>query len=87
MEVFYKLISDKSERVRIEAPEMFRVMGKRLPHSVELYLEKLQRIAEYDVHPVVRIHTSGAIRVTKKALAVYSDEWGRRENGAVHDLL
>ena len=39
LELFYELISDKSERVRIEAPEMFRVMGKRLPHSVEPYLE------------------------------------------------
>ena len=68
LETFYELISDRSERVRIEAPEMFRVMGKRLPHSVEPYLEKLAWFAEYDVHPVVRIHTSGAIRITKKAL-------------------
>ena len=30
--------------------------------------EKLAWFAEYDVHPVVRIHTSGAIRVTKRAL-------------------
>ena len=35
LDLFYELISDRSERVRIEAPEMFRVMGKRLPHSVE----------------------------------------------------
>lgn len=68
LEMFYELISDKGERVRIEAPEMFRVMGKRLPHSVEPYLKKLERFAEYDVHPVVRIHTSGAIRITKRAL-------------------
>ena len=68
LETFYELISDRSERVRIEAPEIFRVMGKRLPHSVEPYLKKLERFAEYDVHPVVRIHTSGAIRVTKRAL-------------------
>ena len=68
LEMFYELISDRSERVRIEAPEMFRVMGKRLPHSVEPYLKKLERFAEYDVHPVVRIHTSGAIRITKQAL-------------------
>ena len=68
LEMFYELISDRSERVRIEAPEIFRVMGKRLPHSVEPYLKKLERFAEYDVHPVVRIHTSGAIRITKKAL-------------------
>jgi len=69
MELFYELISDKSERVRIEAPEMFRVMGKRLPHSVEPYLEKLQWVAAHDAHPVVRIHARGAIRITKKALA------------------
>ena len=69
LELFYELISDKSERVRIEAPEMFRVIGKRLPHSVEPYSEKLQWVAEHDAHPVVRIHTSGAIRITKKALA------------------
>ena len=69
LELFYELISDKSERVRIEAPEMFRVMGKRLPHSVEPYLEKLQWVAEHDAHPVVHIHTIGAIRITKKALA------------------
>ena len=68
LETFYELISDRSERVRIEAPEIFRVMGKRLPHSVEPYLKKLERFAEYDVHPVVRIHTSGAIRITKRAL-------------------
>jgi len=68
LDLFYALISDKGERVRIEAPEMFRVMGKRLPHSVEPYLKKLERFAEYDVHPVVRIHTSGAIRITKRAL-------------------
>ena len=68
LDLFYALISDKGERVRIEAPEMFRVMGKRLPHSVEPYLKKLERFAEHDSHPVVRIHTSGAIRITKKAL-------------------
>ena len=68
LEMFYELISDRGERVRIEAPEMFRVMGKRLPHSVEPYLKKLERFVEHDVHPVVRIHTSGAIRITKKAL-------------------
>ena len=68
LDLFYELISDRSERVRIEAPEMFRVMGKRLPHSVEPYLKKLERFAEHDPHPVVRIHTSGAIRITKQAL-------------------
>ena len=68
LDLFYALISDKGERVRIEAPEIFRVMGKRLPHSVEPYLKNLERFSEHDPHPVVRIHTSGAIRITKKAL-------------------
>ncbi|MBC2575576.1 HEAT repeat domain-containing protein [Peptostreptococcus canis] len=68
LELFYELISDKGERVRIEAPEIFRVIGKRKPQYVKPYLEKLQWFAENDVHPVVRIHSAGAIRITKKAL-------------------
>lgn len=68
LELFYELISDKGERVRIEAPEIFRVIGKRKPQYVKPYLVKLQWFAENDVHPVVRIHSAGAIRITKKAL-------------------
>lgn len=68
LELFYELISDKGERVRIEASEIFRVIGKRKPQYVKPYLEKLQWFAENDVHPVVRIHSAGAIRITKKAL-------------------
>ena len=47
---------------------MFRVMGKRKPQYVKLYLEKLQWLVDNDSHPVVRIHSLGAIRITKKAL-------------------
>ena len=43
-------------------------MGKRKPQYVKLYLEKLQWLADNDSHPVVRIHSLGAIRITKKAL-------------------
>ena len=68
MDYFICLMNDKSERVRIEAPEMFRVMGKRLPHIVEPYLKKLYWFLEYDANPVVRIHSAGAIRITKKTL-------------------
>ena len=68
LDLFYALISDKGERVRIEAPEMFRVMGKRKPQCVKPYLEKLQWFADNDTNPVVRIHSAGAIRITKKAL-------------------
>ena len=31
VQVFEKLLHDEDERVRIEAPEMFRVLGKRRP--------------------------------------------------------
>lgn len=68
LKLFYDLIQDTSDRVRIEAPEMFRVIGKRKPEYVEPYLEKLQWFVDNDTRPVVRIHCAGAIRITKKAL-------------------
>ena len=68
LKLFYELMQDKAERVRIEAPEMFRVMGKRKPKVVEPYLNKLQWFADNDQYPVVRIHSAGAIRITEKAL-------------------
>ena len=68
LDLFYEMIQDKGESVRIEAPEMFRVMGKRKPEYVKPYLEKLQWFVDNDTHPVVRIHSAGAIRITKRAL-------------------
>ncbi|MCQ2971186.1 HEAT repeat-containing protein [Methanobrevibacter gottschalkii] len=68
LELFYEMISDSNEKVRMEAPEMFRVIGKRKPKYVEPYLKKLQWVAETNNHRVVRIHSAGAIRITKKAL-------------------
>lgn len=68
LEIYYELMSDSNERVRIEAPEMFRVVGKRKPESVKPYLEKLEFIAKNDEHPVVRVHCTGAVRITKNAL-------------------
>ena len=68
LNIFYELLLDSGERVRMEAPEMFRVMGKRKPEHVKPYLEKLEWISENDEHRVVRIHSAGAVRVTKKAL-------------------
>ena len=68
MDIFYEMISDSGEKVRIEAPEMFRVIGKIRPNCVKPYLEKLEYFAENDENPVVRIHSAGAIRITKKAL-------------------
>ena len=66
--IFYELLFDSGERVRMEAPEMFRVMGKRKSECVMPYLEKLEWISENDEHRVVRIHSAGAVRVTKRAL-------------------
>ncbi|MBE6499296.1 MAG: HEAT repeat domain-containing protein [Methanobrevibacter thaueri] len=68
LEIFYEMIYDSGDKVRIEAPEMFRVIGKRKPEYVEPYLEKLEVIAENDENPIVRIHSAGAIRITKKNL-------------------
>ena len=64
MPVFEKLLHDADDRVRMEAPEIFRVLGKRRPEFVRPYLEKLQRISESDDNRVVRIHCLGAIKAT-----------------------
>ena len=68
LDIFYEMIEDSSEKVRMEAPEMFRVIGKRKPNCVKPYLDKLEWYAVNDKHPVVRIHSNGAVRITKKAL-------------------
>ena len=68
MDLFYNMIFDSNEKVRIESPEMFRVIGKRKTQCVEPYLEKLELIALNDTHRVVRIHSEGAVRITKKEL-------------------
>lgn len=59
--VFAELLHDSDERVRMEAPEMFRVLGKRRPELVEPYLGQLRKMAETDSNRVVRIHCQGAI--------------------------
>ena len=64
MPVFEKLLHDADDKVRIEAPEIFRVFGKRRPEFVRPYLERLQSIAETDPNRVVRIHCLGAIKAT-----------------------
>ena len=64
MPIFEGLLHDADDRVRMEAPEIFRVLGKRRPEFVRPYLEKLQRISESDDNRVVRIHCLGAIKAT-----------------------
>ena len=61
MSVFAGLLDDADDKVRMEAPEIFRVLGKRRPEFVRPYLEQLQRMAETDQNRVVRIHCQGAI--------------------------
>ena len=68
LDIFYEMISDSEDKVRIEAPEMFRVIGKTRPNCVKHYLKKLEYFAENDENRIVRIHSAGAIRITKKAL-------------------
>ena len=62
MDVFAKLLHDRDERVRMEAPEMFRALGKRRPAFVRPYIDQLRSISGTDGNRVVRIHCLGAIK-------------------------
>ena len=62
MPIFAELLHDADDKARMEAPEIFRVLGKRRPEFVGPYLERLQSIAETDPNRVVRIHCLGAIK-------------------------
>jgi HEAT repeat protein len=64
MQIFERLLYDKDDKVRMEAPEIFRVLGKRRSGFVKPYLEQLQQISETDSNRVVRIHCLGAIKAT-----------------------
>lgn len=66
MPVFEKLLYDADDKVRMEAPEIFRVLGKRRPEFVKPYIEQLRHISETDENRVVRIHCQGAIKATQK---------------------
>ncbi|QQO07854.1 HEAT repeat domain-containing protein [Breznakiella homolactica] len=69
MDLFASLLDDEAVRVRIEAPELFRVIGKRKPAMVEPYLDKLKAMAEGDENQVVRIHSAGAVKAAMKTKA------------------
>ena len=62
MPVFEKLLHDPVDKVRMEAPEIFRVLGKRRPEIVRPFVEELRRISETDSNRVVRIHCLGAMK-------------------------
>lgn len=65
MPLFAELLHDSDDRVRMEAPEIFRVLGKRKPDFVKPYIDQLQSIAETDSNRVVKIHCQGAIRAVE----------------------
>ena len=67
MPVFEKLLHDADEKVLMEAPEVFRVIGKRRPALVAPYLETLRGLSETDGSRVVRLHCLGAVRATLTA--------------------
>ena len=66
MSVFEKLLHDPDDKLRMESPEIFRVLGKRRPEFIIPYIEQLQKMAESDSNRVVRIHSLGAIKATTK---------------------
>lgn len=65
MPLFAELLHDSDDRVRMEAPEIFRVLGKRKPDFVKPYIERLRNIVETDSNRVVKIHCQGAIRAVE----------------------
>ncbi|MBR4473402.1 MAG: HEAT repeat domain-containing protein [Oscillospiraceae bacterium] len=67
MPVFAALLHDPDDKVRMEAPEMFRVLGKRRPQFIKPYLEELRTLSKTDENRVVRIHCQGAIKATASA--------------------
>ena len=67
MDFFAELLSDPDDKVRMEAPEIFRVLGKRKPELVAPYIDLLSKISESDSNRVVRIHSKGAITAFQKA--------------------
>ena len=66
MPVFAELLHDADDKVRMEAPEIFRVLGKRRPEFAAPYLDQLRAISETDGNRVVRIHCLGAIRAASR---------------------
>ena len=72
--VFEKLLYDENDKVRMEAPEIFRVLGKRSPAFVRPYLQRLRQISETDSNDVVRIHCLGAIKAAEPDFEDFDDD-------------
>lgn len=66
MGIFAELLDDDGIRVRREAPEIFRVIGKRRPDFAVPYITKLKIMSESDPpDDIVKIHAAGAIKAIK----------------------
>lgn len=74
MSIFAGLLHDTDDKVRMEAPEIFRVIGKRRPEFVKPYIELLTEISETDTNRVVRIHSRGAIKAFNQGQSHATDE-------------
>jgi len=67
--LFQKMLFDSDvNQVRREAPEIFRVLGVRIPSKTAPYLSDLQKLLS-DNDKVVRIHAEGAIKSINKGLS------------------
>lgn len=64
MLVLEELLYDRDDRVRMEAPEIFRVLGKRKSEFVQPYIDQLRSISGNNSNRVVRVHCLGAIKAT-----------------------
>lgn len=64
MSIYEELLHDADDKVRMEVPEIFRVLGKRRPEFVLPFVDELQRISDTDSNRVVRVHCLGAIKAT-----------------------
>lgn len=62
MQIYAQLLHDTDTKVRMEAPEIFRVLGKRRPEFVLPFIALLENIAESDENRVVKIHCMGAVK-------------------------
>ena len=90
--IFAELLNDENERVRIEAPEIFQVLGKRKPEFVRPYLEKLEYIATHDEVNIVRIHAKRAIgavlsKTIKEPDAKTQSRWASEKSQFVGSVL
>ena len=81
MPVFAELLHDENDKVRMEAPEIFRVLGRCKPEFVTPYMEQLRLISETDGNRVVRIHCSGAIKAATRTAKTKSPSPIERAKG------